>query len=189
MGICKQKIRQKAMEMVLKEEGKSKTSAFFCRICHDDGDLISPCHCTGSVGLIHVTCLERWLSTDGKSACEICKFDYQVVRRFKSFSEWIMHLKTNREGRRYVICDLLSCIVLTPLLIFAFIMCVSGYLYYTQDDDNVSESNSLLTLASLIFLIYGVWMYLLVSHNYREFNLWRNQNQEVKLSIHDEGLV
>ena len=73
----------------VEEEGKSKSSAFYCRICHDDGDLISPCNCTGSVGLVHLTCLERWLSTDGKSSCEICMYEYQVVRKFKSCSEVI----------------------------------------------------------------------------------------------------
>ena len=43
------------------------SSGVFCRICHDgdlDGDkLISPCSCSGSVGLIHKACIEKWLST------------------------------------------------------------------------------------------------------------------------------
>ena len=71
----------------MEEEIQSKTRAFFCRICFDDGHLISPCDCAGSVGLVHQTCLEKWLSTTGKSTCEICRQDYPVYRKNKSFSE------------------------------------------------------------------------------------------------------
>ena len=64
------------------------TSAVKCRICIDDGDLIqSPCNCIGSVGLIHVTCLEEWLSKSKTRECELCKHDIDVYLRNKTFSE------------------------------------------------------------------------------------------------------
>lgn len=48
----------------------SSSSSPFCRICHDlsrSESLISPCRCSGSCGLIHKTCLERWLSTSAST--------------------------------------------------------------------------------------------------------------------------
>ncbi|OMJ65559.1 hypothetical protein SteCoe_37992 [Stentor coeruleus] len=69
--------------------------AFQCRICLNDDNsienpLIAPCKCTGSMGLIHLECLQRWLSSkvatretnnslsySWKSLeCELCKFKY-----------------------------------------------------------------------------------------------------------------
>lgn len=66
-----------------------------CRICLlDDNDdlnpLISPCFCTGTMGVVHVRCLQRWLDskitqnshrdvkvyTWRSLNCELCKFKY-----------------------------------------------------------------------------------------------------------------
>lgn len=47
-----------------------------CRICLEDGELISPCHCTGTTAHVHEECLVRWLNMSGRTDCEICKFRY-----------------------------------------------------------------------------------------------------------------
>ena len=66
-----------------------------CRVClMDDNEesnpLVKPCKCSGSMGLVHVECLQKWFSTkvsmrefsNAKSyswkslRCELCKFDY-----------------------------------------------------------------------------------------------------------------
>jgi hypothetical protein len=55
-----------------------------CRICLEDGDLISPCNCTGTAAYVHEECLVKWLNTSGRSDCEICKYEYvfeQVEQR------------------------------------------------------------------------------------------------------------
>lgn len=58
-----------------------------CRICHgvdtlsqELGNLISACSCRGTVGRVHVRCLERWLTESGKSRCELCGIRY-ITRR------------------------------------------------------------------------------------------------------------
>lgn len=58
-----------------------------CRICHggeslspDLGQLISACSCRGTVGRVHVKCLERWLTESGKSRCELCGTRYATRR-------------------------------------------------------------------------------------------------------------
>ena len=69
-----------------------QTSGVFCRICHE-GDfmesLLSPCSCSGSVsqlmicqdkvsfphqvGVVHRSCLEKWLSSSQYDTCELCR--------------------------------------------------------------------------------------------------------------------
>lgn len=58
-----------------------------CRICHGGdglspelGPLISACSCRGTVGRVHVKCLERWLTESGKSRCELCGTRYATRR-------------------------------------------------------------------------------------------------------------
>ncbi|NWX43760.1 MARH3 ligase, partial [Steatornis caripensis] len=55
-----------------------------CRICHEGSsqeDLLSPCKCTGTLGTIHRSCLERWLSSSNTSYCELCHFRFAVERK------------------------------------------------------------------------------------------------------------
>lgn len=66
-----------------------------CRVClmddnEENNPLVKPCKCSGSMGLVHVECLQKWFSTkvatrefsnatsySWKSLrCELCKFDY-----------------------------------------------------------------------------------------------------------------
>lgn len=47
-----------------------------CRICLDDGDLIRPCNCTGTAANVHEECLLKWLTSSGRTDCEICKYEY-----------------------------------------------------------------------------------------------------------------
>ncbi|NXP02500.1 MARH3 ligase, partial [Thinocorus orbignyianus] len=55
-----------------------------CRICHEGSsqeDLLSPCECTGTLGTIHRSCLEHWLSSSDTSYCELCHFRFAVERK------------------------------------------------------------------------------------------------------------
>ena len=47
-----------------------------CHICYDEGDIISPCNCKGSIGYVHKTCLEQWIQTSHSNKCPICKIEY-----------------------------------------------------------------------------------------------------------------
>ncbi|NXX74089.1 MARH3 ligase, partial [Urocolius indicus] len=61
-----------------------------CRICHEGSsqeDLLSPCECTGTLGTIHRSCLEHWLSSSNTSYCELCHFRFAVERKPKPLVE------------------------------------------------------------------------------------------------------
>ncbi|KAK0152591.1 E3 ubiquitin-protein ligase MARCH4 [Merluccius polli] len=53
-----------------------------CRICFqgpEQGELLSPCRCSGSVRCSHEPCLVKWISERGSWSCEICYYKYHVV--------------------------------------------------------------------------------------------------------------
>lgn len=69
------------------EEDNSNTT---CRICRDESlsdDVISPCYCAGSLGRVHVKCLEEWLSKSNKVACEICQYKFHLKKQPRPFRE------------------------------------------------------------------------------------------------------
>ena len=72
------------LEITFGENTSKSSSVVFCRICHEGENsgerLISPCRCRGSVGLVHRTCIEKWLTMVNIDSCEICKQKYSVMR-------------------------------------------------------------------------------------------------------------
>lgn len=61
-----------------------------CRICHEGGNgegLLSPCDCTGTLGTVHKSCLEKWLSSSNTSYCELCHTEFTIERRPRPLTE------------------------------------------------------------------------------------------------------
>lgn len=61
-----------------------------CRICHEGGSgegLLSPCYCTGTLGTVHKSCLEKWLSSSNTSYCELCHMEFSIERRPRPLTE------------------------------------------------------------------------------------------------------
>uniref|UniRef100_A0A803Y0Y3 RING-type E3 ubiquitin transferase n=1 Tax=Meleagris gallopavo TaxID=9103 RepID=A0A803Y0Y3_MELGA len=64
-----------------------------CRICHEGSsqeDLLSPCECMGTLGTIHRSCLEHWLSSSNTNFCELCHFRFAVERKPRPLVECIV---------------------------------------------------------------------------------------------------
>ncbi|XP_067843028.1 E3 ubiquitin-protein ligase MARCHF4-like [Heptranchias perlo] len=53
-----------------------------CRICFqgpEQGELLSPCRCDGSVRCTHQPCLIKWIGERGSWSCELCYYKYHVI--------------------------------------------------------------------------------------------------------------
>uniref|UniRef100_UPI00398E3607 E3 ubiquitin-protein ligase MARCHF9-like n=1 Tax=Pristiophorus japonicus TaxID=55135 RepID=UPI00398E3607 len=75
-------VLQPGMDSVSLSSTESGMRSPLCRICFqgpDQGDLLSPCRCDGSVRCTHQPCLIRWISERGSWSCELCYFKYQVL--------------------------------------------------------------------------------------------------------------
>ena len=47
-----------------------------CRVCRcgvEDGALVDPCLCRGTMRYVHEQCLSDWVNVTGKDRCELCK--------------------------------------------------------------------------------------------------------------------
>ncbi|XP_013364596.1 PREDICTED: E3 ubiquitin-protein ligase MARCH2 isoform X3 [Chinchilla lanigera] len=77
----------------------------FCRICHEGANgesLLSPCGCTGTLGAVHKSCLEKWLSSSNTSYCELCHTEFAVEKRPRPLTEvsFRYHCQLYSEWRR-----------------------------------------------------------------------------------------
>lgn len=55
-------------------------------MCNSEG-LLSPCDCTGTLGTVHKSCLEKWLSSSNTSYCELCHTEFTIERRPRPLTE------------------------------------------------------------------------------------------------------
>ena len=115
------------------------SSGVFCRICHegdlDTEKLISPCSCSGSVGLVHRTCIEKWLSTCNQDTCEICKEKFLVSRHCRPFTSWLLTPAVG-DDQRNLVGDTVCFLLLTPLTTISAYLCASGAVYYMKVNVN-----------------------------------------------------
>ena len=110
-----------------------------CRICHEGGNsegLLSPCDCTGTLGTVHKSCLEKWLSSSNTSYCELCHTEFSIERRPRPLTEVT---KVN------ALC--LVCINLSACLLFVFFLCSVNDVYIMCE-----EERQLLYISSLCLL-------------------------------------
>ncbi|XP_043534641.1 uncharacterized protein LOC122541760 [Chiloscyllium plagiosum] len=79
-----------------------------CRICHcegdDEGPLITPCHCTGSLRYVHQACLQQWIKSSDTRCCELCKYEFIMETKLKPLRKWERLQMTSSE-RRKILCS------------------------------------------------------------------------------------
>uniref|UniRef100_A0A0K0FAS0 RING-CH-type domain-containing protein n=1 Tax=Strongyloides venezuelensis TaxID=75913 RepID=A0A0K0FAS0_STRVS len=84
-----QKLSLPATSLLSKTE--NSVNKRLCRICFDGdntNEMISPCKCKGSCEYVHNDCLTKWYESSGRGSCEICKYEFLVLRLgFKSITK------------------------------------------------------------------------------------------------------
>ncbi|KAL0272550.1 UNVERIFIED_CONTAM: hypothetical protein PYX00_005478 [Menopon gallinae] len=105
------------------------SSSDICRICRgarSKEDLLTTCGCKGTMGFIHLSCLEHWLAVSDSTKCELCSFQYETVRTpkysvLKSIVLWLQSPGCRRDARE-IMLDFLALIVFTPMAFFGTYM-------------------------------------------------------------------
>ncbi|XP_049271234.1 E3 ubiquitin-protein ligase MARCHF2-like [Rhipicephalus sanguineus] len=97
-----------------------------CRICFRgclEEALRQPCNCRGSIGLVHASCLEKWVSQRRNPRCDICAFAYQVEERSKSYAELLCDREARGRPMGYLLraIGLLLCVLFLLPMSCAFI--------------------------------------------------------------------
>ncbi|XP_054152415.1 E3 ubiquitin-protein ligase MARCHF2-like [Oppia nitens] len=72
-----------------------------CRICREDDSnevLIKPCVCSGTIGLVHLSCLSQWIAMNREEHCRVCRhpFDVRCVRIGHNYCQYLLAEETHR---------------------------------------------------------------------------------------------
>ncbi|XP_075534486.1 uncharacterized protein LOC142568371 [Dermacentor variabilis] len=153
------------------------SSGPICRICHE-GDqqdpLVSLCRCSGTMGLVHVTCLERWLNARNIDHCELCHHRFPTASQatcLRQFFHWAMH----GDSQRAVLGDLFCFALLTPVAVLSCFMCTHSASKQALEG-RIIEAAGLVTMAGLLVTAYAAWSFLTVRFQYRAFAAWQARN-------------
>ncbi|XP_075534757.1 uncharacterized protein LOC142570100 [Dermacentor variabilis] len=148
-----------------------------CRICHEGDNmdsLASLCRCSGTMGLVHLTCLEQWLNARNTDHCEICHHRFPTAAqatRVHQFFHWALH----GDSQRAVLGDLFCFVLLTPVAALTCFLCT--YNAWNQaHEGHIIEAAGLVTLAGLLVTAYVAWSLLTVRFHYRAFAAWQARN-------------
>ncbi|XP_031666187.1 E3 ubiquitin-protein ligase MARCH2-like isoform X3 [Oncorhynchus kisutch] len=145
----------RSLSTVVKAVG-SQSNEVMCRICHEGAGgetLLSPCDCTGTLGKVHKSCLEKWLSSSNTSYCELCHTELTVERRPQPLTQWLRD-PGPRSEKRTLLCDMACFLLITPLAAISGWLCLRG----AQDHLNSQlQAVGLIALTIALFTIYILW--------------------------------
>ncbi|XP_011300055.1 E3 ubiquitin-protein ligase MARCH3 isoform X2 [Fopius arisanus] len=142
------------------------------------GPLISACKCRGTVALVHVECLERWLTESGHTRCELCGYKYltkKVPRYGMCKSAWIWF--NTVIATRQVLLDFLYLLVTTPLALFSIYICALALRLIIDSGFNEIPWMivAMLPTCSLTLIAYWSWLVTLGRlHGRRWHRFWRD---------------
>lgn len=157
-----------------------------CRICHEGNNLeclLSPCGCTGTLGAVHKTCLERWLSSSNTSYCELCQTEFLIERKPRPLREWLRDPGPRNE-KRTLFCDMICFLFITPLAAISGWLCLRGAQDHLQFNSRL-EAVGLIALTVALFTIYVLWTLVSFRYHCQLYSEWRRTNQKVQLVTAD----
>jgi len=163
-----------------------KRSSVCCRICQDGRsieDLITPCKCAGTMGHVHSTCLEKWLSRTARTFCELCNHNFKTVIERSSLREWIHCLlgsSMNTIDRRYLMIDTSCFLLLTPLGFISSYLCIQGASAY-YNNNKFWTGFGLILLTGFLFMMYVLWIIVTFRYHYLMFRRWQMEHTSVRL--------
>ncbi|KAK9510040.1 hypothetical protein O3M35_004913 [Rhynocoris fuscipes] len=152
-----------------------------CRICHDNDfpeTLVSPCLCTGSLELVHVSCLEKWLTTSKTKHCEICKFAFKTKKELRPIKEWLLSERgPGASGNFY--SDVLCLLLLSPLCFISIYLCTVGAITYLEKGH--WEGIGLAIISISVLITYLLWAFITVRFHLRGLRNWQNEHHRIHL--------
>ncbi|XP_069358340.1 E3 ubiquitin-protein ligase MARCHF2-like isoform X1 [Maniola hyperantus] len=177
------------------ERVSSHSMEDMCRICHSGiavsaelGRLISACSCRGTVGRIHVKCLERWLTESGKSRCELCgtKYVTKRVHKFGVLKSLVMWILSNNS--KHLMVDFFGIMIMTPIAVVA--AGLTGRTFaglMAQDQLTPWPLASTFVLACMTLVCYYCWIVSALTRHALGWWIWYRSHYEVRLQIPEEG--
>lgn len=170
-------------ELIFPSVSHSTGERTYCRICQEDDThekLYSPCMCAGSVGFVHISCLEKWLRTNGRTQCELCSFSFPVEKVMPSIWQYMRHPTQNMDFSS-LISDTSCFLLLTPLLFASTYFCLVGASRY-YDSGKYEAAFAVIMLMVSLLTIYGAWLTLAVMYHRRVWLKWRDRSVQIRMA-------
>nr|CDS25931.1 E3 ubiquitin protein ligase MARCH3 [Hymenolepis microstoma] len=182
-----------------------------CRICYDgtSNTLISPCRCKGTVGLLHKSCLERWLQVSQTISCEICGYKYKIrqkspipideedkisprrsisveINQHNFLGEWLH----SRSTKRRIFTDCIFLTLLTPVTCFGVYFCISTSLHFFNTEGSGSwQFAVLLSISIILLLVFLLWFGLAIQYHIRAYLAVRRRVEDsIRESFYRQSL-
>jgi len=96
----------------------SVSPRLLCRICHQqspDKELIEPCNCQGSIGRVHRTCIEKWLTISKRNKCELCGLSFACRLEAPQLMQVMISIIDNNDNGLFIIFSFFKYSVLKRL--------------------------------------------------------------------------
>jgi len=165
----------------------TQSTTLTCRICQDGNSLeplLNACDCSGSIGLVHALCLEKWLSQSARESCELCQYEFKTVKRVKNFHQFLCRPDLPLLEKHYILADTACFVVLTPLGLASSYLCLRGANQYYNNDD-FWAGFALVLLSTFLTLLYVFWVTIAIRYHYRSFKEWQKESVEVNIVFSD----
>ncbi|XP_026737255.1 uncharacterized protein LOC113500601 isoform X1 [Trichoplusia ni] len=171
-----------------------------CRICHGGdalspelGRLISACSCRGTVGRVHVKCLERWLTESGKSRCELCGTRYATrrVHRYGVPRALVMWVLSQNAKQTFLdlqlMVDSLGIMLMSPLAVLAAWLSGRTLAGLMTQESHVTPwpLASTFVLACMTLVCYYCWIVSAATRHALGWWIWYRSQYEVRLQLQD----
>ncbi|XP_014481638.1 PREDICTED: E3 ubiquitin-protein ligase MARCH2-like [Dinoponera quadriceps] len=154
------------------------------------GPLISACKCRGTVALVHVECLERWLTESGRARCELCGHRYATKRvprygLIRSVVIWLHSVIANRQ----MLLDVGYLAMTTPVAAFSCYVCTLALKILLRNGLYEIPWMIFAMLPTCLLTLIAYWRWIITLgrlHGRRWRRYWRN-NFAIRLIPNADG--
>ncbi|XP_056640582.1 E3 ubiquitin-protein ligase MARCHF3-like [Diorhabda sublineata] len=176
-------------------DSSSSSTDHMCRICHGGeslDDLLMPCRCRGTVALVHLKCLERWLKDSQHSYCELCMHHYKIERRprYSILGSIYAYMKEPGPRKKEIMYDLLALTLYTPTAVAStyvlMMMCetlVKANIVKTGTiSSHILAFSAVFGMAAIDFT-YSSWLLYTCQKHAEAWREWYNNTTTVKVIL------
>ncbi|KAM7343564.1 E3 ubiquitin-protein ligase MARCHF2 [Cochliomyia hominivorax] len=163
-----------------------------CRICHNNENaekIVSPCLCKGSLGNVHMYCLEKWIRMSRCTTCELCQFEYATEQNLRYTLLQSLRIWYSRSISRRALqedCQMFSFLTLVAFGIVGTLLIAVQY-YISQG--NISELGRMWTKGWLIFFlfstlfVYIINVYIIIKSHLAPWYRWWQSVRDIRLIL------
>ena len=152
----------------------------------------------GTMGAVHLKCLERWLEESNRNSCELCGHQFVVRRtpRYHVLHSIVVWLCLNQQHHQLYVrslrADLIRSAIITPMAIGCAYLCIIAADFYAKNNyDHFPPARwtvyLLLAMVCLLLFSYFLWMYMAIEYHQKVWFYWWQKTSTVRIVLDPEN--